>query len=125
METVFKHIIGKDKTSGDQTGGDNRQSQNPCADELARIKIISDFKEPGKSECKQKRTMAVTLDGDDDEKNPSIIVCDTGLKHGGIKKGYDVGVEPPGPGAVTCDTIGERTTWRMETLGSILLHEYT
>ena len=49
--------------------------------------------------------------------NPLLEVCPkAGFGHGGIGKD---------PNQVNCDTIGDTVSWRMETLGSILLHEYT
>ncbi len=70
--------------------------------------------------------MAETRDGDDDSKeDPTIIFCGPGLAHGDINKGYDIGQITPGPQAVNCEFIGDRVTWKMETLGSVLLHEHT
>lgn len=71
--------------------------------------------------------MAATRDGEEDE--PTVIICPSGLKHGGIGRDYTVGVppdkNPPGPPAVNCQTLDDRTSWRMDTMGSVLLHEYT
>lgn len=67
--------------------------------------------------------MGATRNGDTD--NPTMIICPSGLAHGGINKGYNVGEDPPGPSAVTCQTIGDRVTWQMDTLGAVILHEYT
>lgn len=128
VQSVNNNIIGDDKTSGDQTGGDNTQSPNPCSDELSRITIKPDFVNPDTEEkgCISSNTMAETREGSDQsEDDPTIIFCPAGLAHRGIKKGYDVGQISPGPQAVNCEFIGDRVTWKMETLGSVLLHEYT
>ena len=50
--------------------------------------------------------------------NPQVMVSPIAFRFGGIDKGYN-GVPP-----VTCDSIGPRISWRMATLGSIILHEY-
>ena len=50
-------------------------------------------------------------------------ICDgAGFDHGGLGKGY------PGVATVDCDFVkmnNGRVSWRMDTLGSIILHEYT
>ena len=57
---------------------------------------------------------------DIDSDKPTIILCDpAGFGHGGIGKGYN------NVKAVGCDGFDDRVSWKMETLGSILLHEYT
>jgi len=64
------------------------------------------------------RTMAELRDWE--TSNPKLIICaGPGFKHGGISDGYD------GVDAVVCDNLDDRVSWKMETLGSILLHEYT
>ena len=57
-----------------------------------------------------------------DTATPTLEVCPiAGLRHGSIGRG------PPrrGPNVVECENLGNTVSWRMETLGSILLHEYT
>jgi len=51
--------------------------------------------------------------------SPSIVMCDAGFGHGGIGKGY--GSVP----VIDCNYIGDTVNWKMDTMGSILLHEYT
>jgi hypothetical protein len=52
--------------------------------------------------------------------SPKLVVCaGAGFGHGGIGKGY-TDVE-----TVRCERFDDRVSWKMETLGSILLHEYT
>lgn len=54
--------------------------------------------------------------------NPTIVVCPSGFGHGGIGKGYE------DVDAITCQYFTQdstRVNWRMQTLGSIFLHEYT
>ena len=108
MAGVFDAIIG---TSFDGT----------CAAMLGDLTVTTDFKdEHGHLHCAS-GVMGDTPDGDADD--PTVILCPDGLKHGAIK--VRTGSRPS---PVTCDSInadGDRVTWRMETLGSILLHEYT
>jgi hypothetical protein len=62
--------------------------------------------------------MAELRDWDTD--NPKLVVCArAGFGHGGIAKGYS------GVKEVECGGLDPRISWKMETLGSILLHEYT
>lgn len=53
-----------------------------------------------------------------------MVVCDSAFTHGGIDKGYGSipGLSVP---AVVCDNFDEHVSWKMDTLGAILLHEYT
>lgn len=69
------------------------------------------------------KTLRAELRGEDTD-NLTLIVFDTALKKGGINKGYGSSLLFDVP-AVRCDNIGERVSWRMDTLGATLLHEYT
>jgi hypothetical protein len=74
--------------------------------------------------CTNDDDMASTRDGGDPDLNPTIVICPHLLKHGNI--GAKVILNAPAP--VTCDIVkegGQRTTWRMNTIGSTILHEYT
>ena len=52
-----------------------------------------------------------------DQQYPMLQVCPkAGLGHGKIYRG---------PNPVKCEDLGDIVSWRMETLGSIFLHEYT
>lgn len=52
-----------------------------------------------------------------DTDTPLLEVCPgAGFGHGAIGKD---------PNKVVCENLGDTVSWRMETLGSILLHEYT
>lgn len=51
--------------------------------------------------------------------DPKIIVCKSAFQYGGIVQEY------PGVVKVTCDNIGTAASTKMETLGSLLLHEFT
>lgn len=105
MNGVLKSIVG----AGGKT----------CASLLTDLTIRPDYAdEKGKMSCNAPDVMAATRDGEEDY--PSMILCKPGLAHGGIDKST-----PGGPAPVTCDTIGERVTWKMDTLGAIILHEYT
>ena len=56
--------------------------------------------------------------------DPTIILCPNALLHGVV--GRSTLPRLPGlPLPVTCSTIGDRTSWRMNTLGSIFVHEWT
>jgi hypothetical protein len=117
---VFNNIIGKDTSPGNQNG-DPRQNDEPCSSELSSITVMVDFADAkGEFTCTEPETMGGTRNGDMDD--PVMILCKSGLAHGGINKGYD---DMKGPSAVTCDTIGDRVTWKMDTLGAVILHEYT
>jgi hypothetical protein len=101
------------------TGGD----QANCAEMLARITFRADFVDPdGDMSCADPRSMASTRDGHTD--HPTMILCKPGLLHGGINQAF-VGNPDEPVEAVTCDSIRNRVTWRMDTLGSVILHEYT
>lgn len=57
-----------------------------------------------------------------DQDHPSLVICKrAGFGHGGIYKKY----KKPKVSSVECFGLGPRVSWKMETLGSILLHEYT
>ncbi|CAJ2501536.1 Uu.00g043890.m01.CDS01 [Anthostomella pinea] len=69
--------------------------------------------------CTEPSEMMATRGFDTDA--PDIIVCANTFAHSGIEKGYD----KPKVQAINCDYIGNRVSWKMATLGSSLLHEYT
>lgn len=126
VQAIFKNIIGDDTSPGG-----SKQRSNPCSSDLSNIRIVRDFPdEQGVRSCANPIALAATRNGKEIEREGGkellTIICDLGLKHGGINKAYD-GKEhnPKGPTAVTCDTIGDRVTYRMDTLGATLLHEYT
>ena len=120
MLEVFNNIIGKDTSPGNQNG-DPRQNDEPCSSALSSITVMMDFADAkGEFTCTEPETMGGTRNGDLDD--PVMILCKSGLAHGGINKGYD---DMKGPSAVTCDTIGDGVTWKMDTLGAVILHEYT
>jgi hypothetical protein len=101
-----------------------------CADGLSEITISPDFPNPkndNKMSCTDPSVMASLRNGRGPN-HPILIVCPNALKQGNI--GPDQlkvgGVDAPSP--VTCAFVaqnGLRTTYRMTTLGSIILHEYT
>lgn len=98
-----------------------------CSPELAQIAISNDFPnaaEDNELSCTSESVMASTRDGENVELKPTMIICPSTLTHGNI--GDTVIKDAPVP--VTCDTVkedGQRTTWRMNTVGSTILHEYT
>jgi hypothetical protein len=102
---VFELIIGGDMKT--------------CSDELKHITVRADEKDAnGDIVCNEPEIFGETLEGDSD--TPTIVLCESGLKHGAIKSSIK-----DGPKEVNCDNIGNRVTWRMDTLGSTLIHEYT
>jgi hypothetical protein len=131
----------------DDTKSDKLQKEEPCAEILKSITVVPDFvggrdnvlacDPDDKDDPEDPSTMAETRDGKttdpDDGAHPKIIVCDIAVAHGGIDRAFKTeqptrgGIVAIGPDAITCDSVsddGDRTTWRMETLGSIILHEY-
>lgn len=85
--------------------------------------VSGDFVNPsnGKLTCTNEYSIGGLREGDSD--TPIIILCDTtaAFGHGGIDKGYD---NPP-VAAVTCGSLDDQTSWKMNTLGATLMHEYT
>ena len=61
---------------------------------------------------------------DEDRSNPRVILCRPAFKHGAINNPGTI-IPDEAIQAVTCANIGDRVTWRMDTLGAIILHEYT
>lgn len=56
--------------------------------------------------------------------SPTLVICDIAFKHGGIGKGYGI---LPRVRAVECSNFANpaQVSWRMDTLGALILHEYT
>ncbi|XEV04525.1 hypothetical protein FSHL1_009812 [Fusarium sambucinum] len=106
VNKVFDAILGDDHEDG---------KGNAL---LGKLKIMPDYQDPddGEFSC-DGDTQAETRDAGGE--NPEIIMCPKGFKSGGIGKGYD-GVDP-----VRCDKFDDRVSSKMESLGSILIHEYT
>jgi len=86
---------------------------------LGDITITPDYAKPdGALTCTDPTIMAAMRDKDTD--NPKIILCPkAGLGHGGIGTGF------AGASTVGCSNFGSRVGWKMETLGSILVRQYT
>lgn len=102
---VFTNIIGGDTAN--------------CASILADLTFRPDFPDDeGDLACSDPQDMGETRDGDTD--NPTVILCPSALGHGGLTAGPVSGPDP-----VTCDQLPDRVTWQMETVGSVILHEYT
>lgn len=109
VRKVFLAILGnpRDLTRLDWTG----------SAKLGGLKIVPDYEdEDGELAC-DGATMAELREWDTD--NPKLVMCDAGFGHGGIAKEYD------GVPSIDCEYMGERVSWKMDTMGSILLHEYT
>lgn len=100
--------------------GDPADPQNPDptgSDKLGGITVKKDFPDADGDLSCDDSTMAELRDFDED--NPTLVMCDGAFGHGGIGLGYTNVQE------INCDWIGDRLTWHMDTMGSILLHEYT
>ncbi|KAF4445781.1 Metallopeptidase, catalytic domain [Fusarium austroafricanum] len=106
VNKVFKAMVG------DQYEDDDG---NPI---LGSITIVSDYKNEDDEWACTDDTMAEIRDYD--TKNPKIVVCPkTGFGSGGLGKGYK-GVE-----ALRCSSFDDQVSTKMDSLGSVLLHEYT
>lgn len=85
---------------------------------LGQITITKDttfMDEGGDLPCADATTMAQLTFWD--TPNPTLVICPTaGLGHGNVEKSSN---------PVTCDGLDPRVSFKMETLGSIFLHEYT
>jgi hypothetical protein len=85
---------------------------------LGNISIVVDSRDAWGHLACDGSVMAEIRDWDTD--NPKLVVCaKCGFGHGGIAKGYS------GVKEVECGQLDSRVSWKMDTLGSILLHEYT
>lgn len=84
---------------------------------LSDMSIVVDYKDKKGMLACDSETMAELRDWS--TPNPKLIVCaGPGFGHGGIGKGY-TNVD-----TVECGRFDDRVSWKTETLGSILLHEY-
>jgi hypothetical protein len=86
---------------------------------LADIKVVKDSKrKDGVLSCNKPNVDAELLESDTDK--PKLVVCPRAFTRGAFSgKGY------PGAPVVTCDRCYPRISKNMETIGMILLHEYT
>lgn len=107
VRKVFKAVMG------------NLDPSNPNSPDkegnalLGKIKVTRSDPD---GDCKADATLMAQL-GSYDTDTPLLEVCPkAGFGHGGIGKD---------PHMVKCENLGDTVSWRMETLGSILLHEYT
>jgi hypothetical protein len=80
--------------------------------------VVKDFKDDndGEMSCIE-NTQAELRDSETD--NPKLVVCPLALKMGAIGKGWS---DAP---AVTCGNLYPRISRKMDTIGFVLLHEYT
>lgn len=102
---VFNKITGDDVSSGAGSAS------------LGRITISQDYQdENGNWACEDGGLAELRLF---DTNRPRLIICADAFAYGGIDRGYN------GVSAVTCDTIGNTVSYRLNTLGSVLIHEYT
>ena len=103
---VFKQIVGpKDLRYGNSL--------------LADITVVKDSKQKdGQLSCNSPKIDAELLETDTDK--PKLVVCPKAFTRGAFSgKGY------PGAPVVTCDRCYPRISKKMDTIGTILLHEYT
>ena len=94
-----------------------------CDKTLENVLFSKDYDAPGEGfTCRNSGDISITLDHWTSE--PTIILCPSAMSHGVV--GRSMLPRLPGlPVPVTCSTIGDRTSWRMNTLGSAILHEWT
>jgi hypothetical protein len=98
--------------------GDNPEDGEGSA-LLGNIKIVPDYKDPDDQQFSCDGTTSAEM-RDAGGKNPEIIICPkAGFGHGGLSKDYN------GVKAISCSEFDSRVSWKMESLGSILVHEYT
>jgi hypothetical protein len=92
-----------------------------CGTTLENVPFNKDYDVPELGYvCKGTNRFAAAVDYD--LRNPFIILCPPSMHHGVVdQKSYLPGFPVP----VTCDTIGDTTSWRMNTLGTFILHEWT
>lgn len=94
-----------------------------CSEKLRQLTFRADYADSeGTMACDEARFMGETRDEATD--NPTVILCKSAFRHGAIN---DPGTIIPDDAikAVTCANIGDRVTWRMDTMGAVILHEYT
>lgn len=102
-----------------------------CSAFLSHITISPDIPNPDNENqisCTDASTMASMRYANSQTKNPIMILCESALQHGNIGPTQITVDGEDAPPPVTCDMVqknGLRTTWRMNTLGAIILHEYT
>ena len=86
---------------------------------LADITVVKDSKgKDGQLSCNAPNIEAELVDSNTDK--PKLVVCPRSFTRGAFSgKGY------PGAPVVTCDRCYPRISKNMETIGMILLHEYT
>nr|OQO27819.1 hypothetical protein B0A51_04654 [Rachicladosporium sp. CCFEE 5018] len=104
-------------------GGDPSQGNVRLSDMTAH----PDHPDPsndGKLTCNTKDNFMAQLRDQPDLEHPIIILCDSAFTHGGIGKGYG-SIPLFNVPAVACGNFDERVSWKMDTLGSTLLREYT
>jgi hypothetical protein len=110
VRDVFKSIFGGRLDGCDKT--------------LENVLFSKDFDVPVWGfVCPNPRDIAMTIYLD--TTNPTIILCPTAMLHGIIGQGSVLPKLPDFPLPVTCNTLGDTTSWRMNTLGSTILHEWT
>lgn len=105
--SVFNQILGGDKDYGNAL--------------LADISIMVDYQNA------EGNWVCVTVDKgiitaqvrEEDPKSPNLVLCKSALKYGAIDHPFQGVLD------VNCNTLDPRVSFKMVTLGSILLHEYT
>lgn len=106
VPAVFRRIVDRDDGQGHSLLGD--------------IKFVADFFKEDEDDP------GLTCDDDSQSElrdyetnNPRLIVCPNTFERGAIGRSW------PGAPGVICNTCYPRISYRMETLGHALLHEYT
>lgn len=102
---VFEKILSNDRNQGNVLLGDITFTEDHTDDYYKELSCMSG-------------TMAHTRP-DTKPLKPDIVICKSAFKHGAIDHTFKDVAD------INCKTLGSRVSWHMETLGSILLHEYT
>ncbi|KAJ5885169.1 hypothetical protein N7495_009679 [Penicillium taxi] len=98
---VFRKIAGSDYSG---------------ASVLRRLTIKADQNDPYVTDSDREEDDALVINGEG--ATPRLVIFPEAFKKGGIDKPYS------GVSAVTCNSIGAAVSENMETLASVILHEY-
>jgi hypothetical protein len=96
-------------------------------DKLSSIRVSLDFPVDEEMACDptdddDTRVVEARLRGDRTD-NPFMVLCPSAFTHGGIDKGYGK-IPFFNVPKVSCENFGSRVSWKMDTLGSTIMHEY-
>lgn len=90
---------------------------------MKNVEFVADYPRKGDGRLTCPTDLAELRDYDTDK--PKVILCPDVFHYGSIKGRNWPGDSWPGVPPVSCDTVYPRVSYKMLTLGHILLHEYT